>query len=89
MKVREEHDELFEVEEDNAHFLILHNDEINTFDFVVESLIKVCEHEMIQAEQCATIAHLSGKCDVKKGAFDELKSMKDALIIRGLSATID
>jgi len=69
--------------------LILHNDEVNTFDFVIESLVDVCEHDEIQAEQCAMITHYKGKCDVKKGAFDLLKPMKDKLISVGLSATIE
>jgi len=69
--------------------LILHNDEVNTFDFVIESLVKVCEHDEIQAEQCAFITHYKGKCDVKKGALNTLRTMKNKLIDRGLSVTID
>jgi ATP-dependent Clp protease adaptor protein ClpS len=73
--------------EENA--LILHNDDIHTFDYVIESLMDVCEHNTIQAEQCTFIIHYKGKCDVKKGSFDFLKPMKDSLIERGLNATID
>jgi ATP-dependent Clp protease adaptor protein ClpS len=70
-------------------FLILHNDDIHTFDYVIESLVDVCEHNTIQAEQCTFIIHYKGKCDVKKGSFDYLKPMKDGLIDRGLNATIN
>jgi ATP-dependent Clp protease adaptor protein ClpS len=69
--------------------LILHNDEINSFDFVIETLVKVCKHDEIQAEQCAFITHYKGKCDVKKGSFNLLKPMKDELINKGLSVTIE
>jgi ATP-dependent Clp protease adaptor protein ClpS len=69
--------------------LILHNDDIHTFDYVIESLVDVCEHSTVQAEQCTFIIHYKGKCDVKKGSYDFLKPMKDCLIERGLNATID
>jgi ATP-dependent Clp protease adaptor protein ClpS len=69
--------------------LILHNDEVNTFDFVIESLVDICKHDEIQAEQCAIITHHKGKCDVKKGALEILKPMKDKLLSVGLSATIE
>lgn len=69
--------------------LILHNDDIHTFDYVIESLMDVCEHSTIQAEQCTFIIHYKGKCDVRKGSFDFLRPMKDSLIERGLNATID
>jgi ATP-dependent Clp protease adaptor protein ClpS len=71
------------------NMLVLHNDDIHTFDFVIESLVDVCEHNTVQAEQCTFIIHYKGKCDVKKGSFDFLKPMKDGLIERGLNATID
>jgi len=70
-------------------FLILHNDKVNTFDFVIESLIDICSHNEIQAEQCAFITHYKGKCDVKKGDINSLKPMKDKLVSKGLSVTID
>ena len=71
------------------HFLILYNDNVNTFDFVIDSLIDVCQHNVEQAEQCAYITHHKGKCDVKKGTFDILVPMKEILINKGLSVTID
>lgn len=71
------------------HVLVLHNDDYNTFDHVIESLVKVCQHEVIQAEQCAWIVHNNGKCSVKKGYFEKLKPMCEALLDRGLSAEIN
>jgi ATP-dependent Clp protease adaptor protein ClpS len=69
--------------------LILHNDEVNSFDFVIESLIRVCEHTTEQAEQCTYLVHYKGKCDVKSGSFDFLRPMRHALVERGLTATIE
>jgi ATP-dependent Clp protease adaptor protein ClpS len=73
----------------NSNFLTLHNDDVHTFDYVIETLMDVCEHDMIQAEQCAYIVHYKGKCDVKKGTVDCLQPMKTRLIDKGLVATID
>ena len=73
----------------DLHNMILHNDDINTFDFVIDSLIDVCQHNTEQAEQCAYITHHKGKCDVKKGTFDVLVPMKEILINKGLNITID
>lgn len=68
--------------------LILFDDDFHTFDFVIDSLVKVCRHSMVQAEQCTYIVHYKGKCSVKKGEKDTLKSMCTALIDRGLTAEI-
>jgi len=76
-------------ESSEKRFLILHNDEVNTFDHVIETLVDVCEHDEYQAEQCALITHFNGKCDVKKGELDYLKMLKEALHEKGLSASID
>ena len=73
----------------NNNFLTLHNDDVHTFDYVIETLMNVCEHDMVQAEQCAYIVHYKGKCDVKKGSVDNLTPMKTKLINKGLLATID
>lgn len=70
-------------------FIVLHNDEVNTFDYVIEMLVKVCEHDPVQAEQCAHITHFKGKCEVKKGTYEYLKPKKDELINKGLNATIE
>lgn len=68
--------------------LILFNDDVNTFDFVIETLIDVCSHDIVQAEQCAWITHLKGKCPVKEGSFNELKPFKTEMINRKLSVEI-
>jgi len=73
----------------NDFFLILHNDDHHTFNYVIKALIEVCEHGYEQAAQCTVITHYKGKCDIKKGDYRKLKSMKDALTERELNATID
>lgn len=70
-------------------FLILHNDDFHTFDFVINSLIEICGHDFEQAVQCTYLVHFKGRCDVKKGSYEKLKPLKDALVARELSATID
>lgn len=72
--------------EDNN--LIVFNDDFNTFDHVIESLIKVCEHDMVQAEQCTMLVHYKGKCDVKKGSYAFLEKMCTSLLNRGITAEI-
>lgn len=76
-------------EDEELRMLMLHNDEVNTFDHVINSLIQICKHDSTQAEQCAFITHYKGKCDVKAGSYSELAPMKSALIDRGLQVTID
>lgn len=76
------------VEEEEKKFLVLHNDDYNTFDFVIESLIEVCQHTVEQAEQCTWLVHFKGKCEVKSGSYDYLEPMCTALLDRGLSAEI-
>ena len=81
-------DDVCILSDENRH-LILHNDNVHTFDYVIASLIDICHHEIDQAEQCAYIVHFKGKCDVKNGVYDELHLMKDQLTSKGLSVTID
>ncbi len=69
--------------------LILYNDDVNTFDFVTDSLIEVCEHNLLQAEQCTYLVHYTGKCVVKSGTFKKLKPLCEALLERGLTAKIE
>ena len=73
----------------NLNELILYNDDINTFDFVIESLVEVCGHEFEQAEQCALIAHFKGRCLIKSGSYEELKGMSEELTLRRLTVTIE
>jgi ATP-dependent Clp protease adaptor protein ClpS len=70
-------------------YLVLHNDDIHTFDYVIESLISICKMDTIQAEQCTFLVHYKGKCDIKKGSAGSLRPLKDGLTERGLSATIE
>ena len=69
--------------------LVLYDDPINTFDFVIESLIKVCKHDLLQAEQCTFLVHYKGQCLIKNGTFEKLKPMCEALLERGLTAKIE
>lgn len=84
-------DEIVEnlLKEENQNTLVLYNDDVNTFDFVTESLIKVCRHDTIQAEQCTYLVHYAGRCVVKNGSFEKLRPLCEALLERGLSAVIE
>jgi len=75
--------------DENLKEIILFNDDVNTFDFVIETLIDVCGHEATQAEQCALIVHHNGKCAVKSGSFEELKPAYTEMTNRKLSVTIN
>ena len=69
--------------------LIVWNDEVNTFEWVISTLMEICGHTHEQAEQCAYIIHFNGKYAVKKGDFDQLKPMCEAIIERGINATVE
>lgn len=75
-------------EEEVKRVLVLHNDDYNTFDFVIVSLMEVCDHTLEQAEQCTWLVHYKGKCEVKTGSYEFLEPMCTALLDRGLSAEI-
>lgn len=75
-------------QEDEINKLILWNDDVNTFDFVIESLIEICKHTPEQAEQCTILVHYKGKCTVKTGSMDVLKPMHKQLGDRGLTSEI-
>lgn len=85
---QEQQDFLALEEELKKHQIILHNDEVNTFDHVIDCLMEICEHTPEQAEQCSLIVHYKGKCDVKSGDYDDLKPRCQALLDRGLSAEL-
>jgi len=68
--------------------IVLYNDDVNTFDHVIDTLIRVCRHTSEQAEQCAILVHYTGKCTVKTGSFEELKPQCTQLLEAGLSAEI-
>ncbi len=84
-----EKDEEYDLRNKKEKHLILHNDDYHTFDYVIEALVNICEHDLLQAEQCTLLIHYKGKCDVKKGSFSYLRPMKNALAQRELKATID
>lgn len=68
--------------------LVVFNDDYNTFDHVINTLVKVCKHSPEQAEQCTIIIHYKGKCAVKKGSFNELKPLRRSINDAGISASI-
>lgn len=76
------------VDEVKLYSVVVFNDETNTFDHVIETLIDVCEHSQEQAEQCTLIIHFKGKCSVKNGDFEELAPIRNAICQRGISAEI-
>lgn len=73
---------------DEVYKLVLHNDDIHTFDYVIDSLIEICKHTLEQAEQCTILVHFKGKCTVKTGSMDVLKPMHEKLISRELTSEI-
>ncbi|MGI9551349.1 MAG: ATP-dependent Clp protease adaptor ClpS [Aurantibacter sp.] len=79
---------LIEEETVNQNEIVLFNDDVNTFDYVIETLVDVCEHSPQQAEQCSLIVHYKGKCTVKTGEYDDLKPRCSRLLQAGLSAEI-
>ena len=87
--------EVLEIEEvltdtktEESKSLVVYNDDYNTFDHVIETLIKVCKHTPIQAEQCTHLVHYKGKCSVKEGDMKKLKPMKEAICEAGITAKI-
>ena len=74
---------------DEPYSLIVWNDEVNTFEWVIETLMEVCGHTTEQAEQCAYLIHFKGKYGVKNGDYEELKPFCDAITERGIGATIE
>jgi ATP-dependent Clp protease adaptor protein ClpS len=74
--------------EEEKRDLVVFNDEVNTFDHVIDALIKVCRHTPEQAEQCTLLVHYKGKCAVKVGSWEELVPMRQAICDRGISAEI-
>ncbi|RXM51131.1 MULTISPECIES: ATP-dependent Clp protease adaptor ClpS [unclassified Chryseobacterium] len=73
---------------DDVYKLVLHNDDVHTFDYVIDSLIEICKHTLEQAEQCTILVHYKGKCTVKTGSLDLLKPMHEKLLSRELTSEI-
>ena len=84
-------EELLNVETEiiNPFQIVVWNDDVNTFEWVIETLIEICKHSYEQAEQCAYIIHFKGKYAVKEGSYEELKPMCDAITDRGIGATVE
>lgn len=78
-------DEVIDVDQ---YDLMVFNDEVNTFDFVIDTLMEVCGHTPEQAEQCTLLIHYKGKCSVKKGTFEELTPMRNDICRRGIGAEV-
>lgn len=78
-----------EVKIASPYQLIVWNDDVNTFEWVIETLMEVCGHTYEQAEQCAYIIHFTGKYAVKNGTYEDLRPMCDAILERGINATVE
>lgn len=74
---------------EKQYLIVVWNDEVNTFEWVIETLIEVCGHSEEQAEQCALIIHTKGKYGVKNGSYDDLKPQVEAITERGIGATLE
>ena len=74
--------------EDELCDLVVFNDDVNTFEHVINTLIKVCNHSAEQAEQCTLLIHYKGKCIVKKGTFKELRPLCEGILDAGITATV-
>lgn len=79
---------LLEEQITETHDLVVFNDEVNTFEHVIETLMNVCEHSPEQAEQCTLIIHHKGKCSVKNGDFEFLKELRTLICQKGISAEV-
>ena len=84
----QEVNDVLSITEDTCH-LVVWNDDVNTFEWVIETLMEICSHSREQAEQCAYIIHFHGKYVVKNGSYDTLKPMCDAITERSINATIE
>ncbi|MDG1314609.1 MAG: ATP-dependent Clp protease adaptor ClpS [Flavobacteriaceae bacterium] len=90
MSIKEKISEQFDTltQEERLNEIVLFNDDVNTFEHVIESLVAICNHTHEQAEQCALLVHYKGKCTVKTGSYDELEPLCSRLLEVGLSAEI-
>lgn len=88
MREQELVDLLEAIETTEVKDLVVFNDDFNTFDHVIQTLIRVCKHTAEQAEQCTWLIHHKGKCTVRTGAFEELDPMREAICEEGIDAKI-
>lgn len=86
-EIQEQEDVL--VVEQKQRALVVYNDDVNTFDFVIETLVKYCDHEPEQAIQCTYLIHYKGQCAVKNGSYKQLKPICEAILEKGLTAKIE
>lgn len=87
-KEKIQEDLLVDTQEQNLNEIVLYNDDVNTFDYVIDTLIYACDHTPEQAEQCSILVHYKGKCTVKTGSYEELEPRCSKLLQAGLSAEI-
>ena len=76
------------VAEEEVYDLVIFNDDVNTFEHVINTLVKVCKHTFEQAEQCTLLIHYKGKCTVKTGAFEELTPLREHILDAGITVAI-
>jgi ATP-dependent Clp protease adaptor protein ClpS len=88
-KIFEETDVDVLTDVEKVYHIIVWNDEVNTFEWVIDTLIEVCGHSEEQAEQCAMLIHTQGKYAVKQGSLEDLKPKRDAIVDRGIGATLE
>ncbi|HEX8332003.1 MAG TPA: ATP-dependent Clp protease adaptor ClpS [Segetibacter sp.] len=88
-KTIEEIDEDVLTDVEKLYHIVVWNDEVNTFEWVIDTLIEICGHSEEQAEQCALLIHTQGKYAVQQGKFEDLKPKRDAIVDRGIGATIE
>ena len=81
-------DVMDETVDTEVYNLVVFNDEVNTFEYVIDTLIEVCEHTPEQAEQCTVLIHHKGKCTVKNGGFEELAPLRNEICRRGIAAEV-
>ena len=83
--------EIYSLEEltEDGFDLVVYNDDVNTFEFVISSIVEICDHNPIQAEQCTWLIHYKGKCAVKRGSYDKLRPLCEAFLDRKISAKIE
>ena len=74
--------------EDSGCTLVLWNDDVHTFDYVIKALVDICRHTVEQAEQCAILVHCHGKCSIKHGSYSDLLPMHQALLDKQLTTEI-
>ncbi|MFC2104246.1 ATP-dependent Clp protease adaptor ClpS [Bacteroidota bacterium] len=76
-------------QEGKDYLLVLHNDDVHDFMYVIDSLIEICDHDSVQAEQCTYFVHYRGECDIKTGKYHHLKEMYDGLLEKGLTVSLN